>query len=261
MRARRRLLVGALLAALFGLCPGEGGAAGLAVTVVRVKPAIVGVATFLATRRPPAALHGTGFAVGDGRHVLTNLHVVADVGGDGNRERLVVLVGIGRDAEMREATVVAGDAAHDVAVLAIEGPPLPTLDLGDDSLLAEGDEIAFTGFPIGAVLGLFPATHRGIVAAWTPIAIPAVDPSQLDVAMIKRLREEDFYVFQLDATAFPGNSGSPLYRAATGEVVGIISSVFVKSSKESVLSEPSGITYAVPIRYAKELLRAAGIPF
>ena len=43
-------------------------------------------------------------------------------------------------------------------------------------------------------------------------------------------------MFQLDATAFPGQSGSPLYDGANGEVVGIINMVFVKGTKESALS-------------------------
>lgn len=241
--------------------PATSAADGLAATVARVKPSIVGVGTHQATRRPPAALLGTGFVIGDGRHVLTNLHVVNAELDTRNRESLVVFVGEGRAVELRQAKVVAADAGHDVAVLAIEGVALPALVLGDDGAVVDGDEIAFTGFPIGTVLGLYPATHRGIVAARTPIAIPAITPKQLDVTMIKRLAEEDFLVFQLDATAYPGNSGSPLYLASTGSVVGIVSSVFVKATKENVLSDPSGISYAIPIHYAEALLRAAGIGF
>jgi S1-C subfamily serine protease len=247
-----------LAIAVFGAAP-AGQADGIAATVARVKPSIVGIGTFQVTRRPPAALMGTGFVVGDGRHVLTNFHVVDRDLDDKPPETLAVFVGRGREAERRAARIVAADAAHDVAILEFDGPALPALELGDDAAVAEGDEIAFTGFPIGAVLGLYPATHRGIVAAWTPIAIPAIAPQQLDVAMIKRLRDEDFFVFQLDATAFPGNSGSPLYMADTGLVIGIVSSVFVKESKENVLSDPSGISYAIPIRYARSLMREAGV--
>jgi S1-C subfamily serine protease len=59
----------------------------------------------------------------------------------------------------------------------------------------------------------------------------------------------------LDATAYPGNSGSPLYDPATGHVVGIINKVFVQSTKETVIEKPSGITYAVPINSLRELLK------
>ena len=59
------------------------------------------------------------------------------------------------------------------------------------------------------------------------------------------MREGTFPIFQLDATAYPGQSGSPLYDGASGEVVGIINMVLVKSTKESALSQPSGISYAI----------------
>jgi S1-C subfamily serine protease len=62
-------------------------------------------------------------------------------------------------------------------------------------------------------------------------------------------------VFQLDATAYPGNSGSPLYDPDTGEVLGVVNMVFVKGTKESALTQPSGITYAVPSSHLEQLLK------
>ena len=59
---------------------------------------------------------------------------------------------------------------------------------------------------------------------------------------------------QLDATAYPGNSGSPLYDPASGKVVGVLNMVLVKESRENVLSQPSGITYAIPVQPLIELL-------
>jgi len=117
----------------------------------------------------------------------------------------------------------------------------------------EGEAVAFTGFPIGAVLGLYPVTHRGIVSAISPIAIPVIDPKDLDVALIRRLRDP-FPILQLDATAYPGNSGSPLYRISDGLVVGIVNSVFVKGSREKALSDPSGISYAIPVAHLRALM-------
>jgi S1-C subfamily serine protease len=61
-------------------------------------------------------------------------------------------------------------------------------------------------------------------------------------------------VFQLDGTAYPGNSGSPLYDPETGLVYGVINMVFVKGTKEAALSNPSGITYAIPGTYIRGLL-------
>ncbi len=41
--------------------------------------------------------------------------------------------------------------------------------------------------------------------------------------------------------------------------IGVINKVVVKESKEAVLEKPSGITYAIPVRYVKELLRDARV--
>ncbi|HAY27881.1 MAG TPA: serine protease, partial [Candidatus Accumulibacter sp.] len=43
-----------------------------------------------------------------------------------------------------------------------------------------------------------------------------------------------------------------------GEVLGVINMVFVKENKESVLSKPSGISFAIPVRFLRELLQKAG---
>ena len=64
-----------------------------------------------------------------------------------------------------------------------------------------------------------------------------------------------FVVYQLDIVAYPGNSGSPVYNVETGEVIGVVNSVFVKGTKESVLEKPSGISYAIPVRYVHDLLK------
>jgi S1-C subfamily serine protease len=128
------------------------------------------------------------------------------------------------------------------------------MTLGNPDKVREGEIYAFTGYPIGVVLGLHPATHRGMVSAITPSAIPAPRAGQLNPAVIGRL-QDPYVVFQLDATAYPGNSGSPLYDTKTGHVVGIINKVFVQETKENILSKPSGISYAIPIRYAEQLLK------
>ena len=41
---------------------------------------------------------------------------------------------------------------------------------------------------------------------------------------------------------------------ASGEVLGVMNMVFVKSTKENVLSDPSGISYAIPVEYLQRLL-------
>lgn len=228
----------------------------LADVIERVRPSIVGIGTVQATRRPPNRLLGTGFAVGDGTLVVTNAHVPPATLDSKRMEHLVAFTGRGRKAGVRRAEVVARDERHDLALLRIEGTPLPALRLGDAARVREGTAIAFTGFPIGAVLGLYPVTHTGIVSAITPIIIPAFDSRQLSAADIRFLRDP-FDVFQLDATAYPGNSGSPVYDPRTGEVIGVVNQVFVKDKKEDVLKDPSAISYAIPATYLQPLLEQA----
>lgn len=117
--------------------------------------------------------------------------------------------------------------------------------------MREGKALAFTGFPLGMVLGLHHVTHRCIVSAITPLATPAITARQLDPKAARQLQKPVYAVFQLDGTAYPGSSGSPLFDPATGEVVGVVNMVFVKGVKESAISAPSGITYAVPANYLK----------
>ena len=77
-------------------------------------------------------------------------------------------------------------------------------------------------------------------------------------AAIRRLREGPFEVFQLDATAYPGNSGGPMFDPETGEVLGVINMVVIKNTKESALTNPSGISFAVPAKFVAQLLQKQG---
>jgi S1-C subfamily serine protease len=224
--------------------------------IERVKPSVVGIGTFQKTRAPAFRFLGTGFAVGDGVTIVTNAHVLPQtIDADKGEAIMVLIPGPNREAQLRPATRGADDPAHDLALLRIAGPALPALAIRDSEGVREGESILFTGYPIGAVLGPFPATHRGMISAITPIAIPAAHSSQLKPDLVRRLGTGPFTVFQLDATAYPGNSGSPVYDAVTGEVIGIVNMVFVKGTKEAALTQPSGITYAIPSRYLIELLK------
>lgn len=224
-------------------------------TIERIKPSIVGIGTYQKTRTPAVNFMGTGFAVGDGLSVITSAHVVPDVMDTENKESLGIITGQEGAAEFRAAVVTAIDKEHDIALLGISGAPLPVMKLGDSSTVMEGQSLAFTGFPIGMVLGFHPVTHRGMISSITPVVKPALNSKQLDVKMIVQLQKSAYSVFQLDGTAYPGNSGSPLYDPETGVIYGIINMVFVKGLKEAALSQPSGITYAIPGNHIRELLQ------
>ena len=259
LRAAPRLCLLCVMAG-FGLVAAPANGADLALTIERIKPSVVGIGTFLKTRSPSVQFVGTGFVVADGRHMITNAHVVAKPLDTEKKEIRIVLVSRGGEPHPRQAELLAQDKAHDIALLRISGDPVPALKLGDSALVREGRMLAFTGFPIGMVLGFHPATHRGMVSAITPVALPGITAKQLNARMIARIRDSVYMVFQLDGTAYPGNSGSPLYDPDDGAVYGIINSVFVQGTREKAISQPSGITYAIPGAYIRDLLKRENVP-
>lgn len=249
-RALRRLGAALLLPLA---CPSA--QAGLTATIPRVKRSVVGIGTRLRTRSPAVAFFGTGFAVGDGLSVITNAHVLPPLPSADGKEELGIVTRIGNILHFRPARLVAADREHDLAHLRLEGEPMPALQLGEQGQVVEGQDLAFTGFPLGMVLGLHPATHRAMLAAISPVVMPSISSRRLDVRAIVQLQRSSFDVFQLDATAYPGNSGSPVYDPETGVVHGVVNKVFVNGLKEAAIATPSGITYAIPVRHVHTLLQ------
>ncbi len=214
--------------------------------IEEISPSVVGVGTFDRLRSPAAALLGTGFIVGDGRTVITNAHVVARPLSRTSNETYVIFIGRGEQGRSEPVQVLERDDEHDLAVLRFTtGSPLPAFRFADPRRARPGLPIAFTGFPIGAVLGLYPVTHTGIIAGISPVAIPRGSARELTAEQV-RLRRGAWDIYQLDAVAYPGNSGSPLYDVETGDLLGVINMVLVKRSREAALSDPSGISYAIP---------------
>lgn len=93
-------------------------------------------------------------------------------------------------------------------------------------------------------------TLRRILSTWASVAaiafllIPGSAFSDLP-DLIQRVKPSVVAV---------GNSGGPLLDSESGEVIGIINMVFVKGSKEAVLSQPSGISFAIPVNHLTQLL-------
>lgn len=235
---------------------GGGAMAQLPDTVERVKPAVVLVGTYLATDTPRFRYVGTGFAVGDGLRVVTNAHVTAAIGAVGaDGPALVVQLRSGGQAwTMRQARVLESIPEYDLALLQIDAPAAAALNVVASDHVREGDDLAFMGFPIGGLLGFSSVTHRATVSSITTMALPSPTGQQLSERAIRSLRSGPLQVFQLDATAYPGNSGGPLFDARSGAVLGVINMVLIKSTRESAMSQPSGISYAIPSRYVLELM-------
>ncbi len=233
-----------------------GAQAGLPEAVQRVKPSVVAVGTYQKTRSPAFAFRGTGFVVADGTLIATNAHVVPQELKTENGETLMVLVQVAgaRDPDARVAKVIALDKERDLALLRVNGTPLPAVTLGDSDAVREGQSIAFTGFPVGQVLGFHAMTHRGIVASLTPMALPAANAKQLDAGVVRALKAAPMTLFQLDATVFAGHSGSPVYDENTGDVLGIVNMGFLRGMKDPVVGQAARISFAVPVRFLRDLI-------
>ncbi len=252
--ARRSLLAGLAVLPWLALPPAR---AGLPEVVASARLAVVAVGVYDPLGSPRFNFRGTGFVVGDGQLLATSAHVLPD-DPDAMRQLAMQPAGNRRSgadtpADARPLTLVALDRLRDVALLRFGGPPLPALALSD-APAREGQAVVFIGFPVGGLLGFAPVSHRGMVSSIAPVALPPPNAARLDAAAIARLRQPAFDIYQLDATAYPGNSGGPLLDVDSGAVLGLVNMVLVKNARESLLSAPSGISYAVPVEHLRALL-------
>lgn len=254
MRRRAKISVFALLCFIF-ICSfvqaDENEDTRLADLIQTIKPSIVAVGTYYFNDIPKARYMGTGFIIQGGKRLVTNYHVIAPVK---EKKKLSYLRIFHKNLPVKgiKAKIIAMDKFHDLAILEHESNLLPALKIADSSKVREGYKILFTGYPIGFVLGLNPTTHTGIISSIAPLIKPSPSARIIDGKLIRHL-SHPYDIFQIDATAFPGNSGSPVYMASTGEVIGVINKVFVQGKKEHALTDPTGITYAIPANFIKAL--------
>jgi len=168
----------------------------------------------------PQEGQGSGFIIDKEGHILTNYHVIADA-----RQVEVTL----NNRKAYRATVVGTDRSHDLAVIQIKAPDLPSMVLGDSRNLQVGQKV----YAIGNPFGLSGTMTRGIVSSIRSVKEP--DGMSIDEAI------------QTDAAINPGNSGGPLLNWH-GEVIGINTMIASNSGQSA------GIGFAIPINTAKAVL-------
>ena len=176
-----------------------------------VLPGVVSVRAGRAT--------GSGFAIDQQGHVVTNAHVV-----EGASDVSLVLSN-GRTVGAR---VVGADEDNDLAVLQVstsDAAGLRALTLGRSAQLQVGDPVLAVGSP----LGLEGTVTAGIVSAVNRQARFG-DNSTRQSAI------------QTDAAINPGNSGGPLVNAA-GQVVGVNTAI---ATLGTTRSGNIGIGFAIP---------------
>ncbi|WBQ04122.1 S1C family serine protease [Kribbella sp. CA-293567] len=184
----------------------------IAAAAASVLPGVVSVRAGRAT--------GSGFAIDQQGHVVTNAHVV-----EGASNVSLVL----SNRRTVAARVVGVDPDNDLAVLQVSGDVegLRALTLGRSSSLRVGDPVLAVGSP----LGLEGTVTAGIVSAVGRQARFG-DNGNRQTAI------------QTDAAINPGNSGGPLVNAA-GQVVGVNTAIATLGT--SSRSGSIGIGFAIPV--------------
>ena len=106
-----------------------------------------------------SAFHGSGFAVDDGRRIVTNYHVVAQAVLYPRQYRLEYLASDGRTGPLH---VLAIDVRNDLAVVAADDLELPALKLRVE-IPAQGERAWSIGFPLNLGLTITEGVANGLV--------------------------------------------------------------------------------------------------
>lgn len=106
-----------------------------------------------------SAFHGSGFAVDDGRRIVTNYHVVAPAVLHPRQYRLEYLASDGRRGPLK---VLAIDVRHDLAVVAADDLELPALRLRTE-IPAQGERAWSVGYPLNLGLTITEGVANGLV--------------------------------------------------------------------------------------------------
>jgi S1-C subfamily serine protease len=197
----------------------------------RVGPAVVSISVTTAN----SFAVGSGVVIDKDGDVLTNNHVVA--GATGGNATIVVTFASEATAKAR---IVGQDPASDLAVLKVPTDELTVASLGNSDQLAVGDPV----IAIGSPLALQGTVTQGIVSALDR-AVHISDESGGNGVYLDAI--------QTDAAINHGNSGGALVDAS-GAVVGINSAAVLDiPSGNGQSSSVSGIGFAIPINYARDI--------
>jgi len=186
-----------------------------------VQPSVVAIDV----RSQGSSSTGSGVIIDTDGHIVTNHHVIA-----GAQQIQVTL----SDGQIINASIVGSDSSTDLAVIQLDEVPegLTPATLGTSDDLVVGEPVVAIGNP----LGLSSTVTTGIISA---LDRPVVTEGDTSSAVVTN-------AIQIDAAINPGNSGGPLFNAS-GEVIGINSSIASLSSSDGGSTGSIGLGFAIPI--------------
>ena len=178
---------------------------------------------------PGTSYTGSGFAV-DGRHILTNAHVIEGMS----------RVDVASEQMTADAEIVFVDPRNDIALLRIASQPLPIAAAFRDAFdIHLGEDVIVLGFPLQGLLGSGPQATAGNVSALCGIG-------------------NDTSVMQFSAPIASGNSGGPILDQS-GHVVGLVYSSLNKELVRQGGSNAENVNFGVKGAVVRSFLSTAGI--
>jgi putative serine protease PepD len=176
---------------------------------------------------------GSGFAIDDAGHILTNNHVVSAAATGGSIQVLT------QKGKISTARLVGRSPAYDLAVVQVVGLDAPSVQFGRSDLAVVGQDVVAIGSP----LGLAGTVTSGIVSAKNR---PVTAGGQGETSYINAL--------QTDAAINPGNSGGPLVDM-NARVIGINSAIATVRGVTEGTSGNIGLGFAIPIDQARRTVQ------